>query len=349
MPLISFYEVSVPDGLESFTVDEIRHRLGHEVHFLTPGVRVRPGLLQFTYGGKAVNLLQLKTALSPFVVLRFPVPRPKALLGHQHLQVLLEQIRTIMRHSPTGTYRSIYLAAAGSDSAVMQRFIQEVATELGLQVNPNEGDLLLRVRRPLDGSEGWEVLIRMAHRPLSVRPWRVCDLAGALNAAVAQVMVILTRPNREDVFLNLACGSGTLLAERAAAGPFRLALGCDFDPHALDCARANLTAAHTRIPVFDWDVTRLPLGSKTVNVLCADLPFGHDVGSHDDNLILYPRLLREAGRVATADGRAVFLTHELRLMESILERSADWELDTEIPLTINGLHPHIYSLKIRPA
>jgi tRNA (guanine6-N2)-methyltransferase len=232
MPLTSFFEVAVPEGLETFAVQEITHRLGHEVQFLSVGARQRPGLLQFTYGGKAVNLLQLKTVLSPFHVLRFPVPRPKALLGHQNFQALLEQIRIIMRHTPAGTYRTVYLAAAGSDSAVMQRFAQDVATQLDLRVDPHEGDLLLRVRRPLDGSEGWEVLIRMAPRPLSVRAWRVCDLPGALNAAVAQVMVLLTRPRREDTFANLACGSGTLLVERAGAGPFRLAFGCDIDPHA---------------------------------------------------------------------------------------------------------------------
>ena len=168
MPLTAFYEVSIPEGLEPFTVQEIYHRLGHEVQFLSTGTRQRPGLLQFTYGGKAVNLLQLKTVLSPFQVLRFAVPRPKALMGHQNLQILLEQIRTVLRHSPVGTYRTIYLAAAGSESAVMQRFAQEVATQLSLRVDPHEGDLLLRVRRPLDGSEGWEVLIRMAPRPLSV-------------------------------------------------------------------------------------------------------------------------------------------------------------------------------------
>jgi 23S rRNA G2445 N2-methylase RlmL len=265
-------------------------------------------------------------------------------MGHQNLQLLLEQIRIVLRHSQAGTYRTVYLAAAGSESSVMQRFAQEVATQLGLRVDQHEGDLLLRVRRPLDGSEGWEVLIRLAPRPLSVRPWRVCDLPGALNAAVAQVMILMTRPRRDDVFLNLACGSGTLLIERASAGPASLSIGCDIDPHALECARANLAAGRVKSPVFDWNITRLPLANGSVNVLCSDLPFGHDVGSHDENLLLYPRMLKEAARVAAPGGRAVFLSHELRLMESILSRSSEWELVERIELTINGLHPHIYSL-----
>lgn len=343
MPLLSFYEVAVIEGLEPFTVDEIRHRFGHEVQFLT-GPRDRPGMLQFTYGGKAVNLLNLKTVLSLFLVLRFPVPRPKALLGHQNMQLLLEQIRTVIRHSPSGTYRSLYLAAAGSDSAVMQRLAQDTAAALGLQVNNHEGDLLLRVRRPKGGGEGWEVLIRMAPRPLSVRPWRVCDLPGALNAAAAHVMIMLTRPQREDRFLNLACGSGTLLAERSSAGQVTLAFGCDIDRQALSCARANLAAARAKIKVYPWDAARLPLQDGSMNVLCSDLPFGHDVGSHDENLILYPHILREAARVCAPGGRAVFLSHELRLMSSILERSVEWALKAETPLTLNGLHPHIYSL-----
>lgn len=344
MPLTSFYEVSVPEGLESFTIQEIRHRLGHEVQFLSGGSHPRPGILQFTYGGKALNLLQLKTVFSPFYVFRLPIPRPKALLGHQNMQLLLEQMRTIMRHSPAGTYRTVYLAAAGSESSVMQRFAQDVATQLGLRVDPREGDLLLRVRRPLDGSEGWEVLIRMAPRPLSVRPWRVCDLPGALNAAVAQVMILMTKPKREDVFFNLACGSGTLLIERATAGPAQLAFGCDIDAYALQCAQENLTAARVKSPVYRWDGTCLPLANRSITVLCSDLPFGHDVGSHDENLLLYPRFLKEAARVVAVGGRAVLLSHELRLMESIFSRSTDWDVAEKVAVTINGLHPHIYSL-----
>ena len=144
--------------------------------------------------------------------------------------------------------------------------------------------------------------------------------------------------------MNLACGSGTLLAERAGAGPFRLAFGCDIDLQALRCAQANLAAARVKVPVFAWDATRLPLAAGCIDVICADLPFGHDVGSHDENFILYPRILKEAARITKADARLVLLSHELRLMESILSRSGEWVVAEKIPITINGLHPHIYSL-----
>jgi tRNA (guanine6-N2)-methyltransferase len=98
------------------------------------------------------------------------------------------------------------------------------------------------------------------------------------------------------------------------------------------------------VPVFSWDTTRLPLAAGSVDVICSDLPFGHDVGSHDENLILYPRMLKEAARIAAPGARVVLLSHELRLMESILSRSGEWEVAEKISLTINGLHPHLYSL-----
>ena len=90
--------------------------------------------------------------------------------------------------------------------------------------------------------------MRLSPRPLTARAWRVCNLPGALNAVVAHAMVALSAPNPADRYLNLACGSGTLLVERLALGPARLAVGCDNAAGPLDCARANLRAAGLRAP-----------------------------------------------------------------------------------------------------
>ncbi len=113
---------------------------------------------------------------------------------------------------------------------MLVRWREMLAAETGLTDVADEGDLLIRLRRPLDGAEGWDVLIRLSPRPLSVRPWRACNLPGALNATVAHVMAGLTLPDSDDVVLNIACGSATLLIERLIEGPARIAMGCDTDP-----------------------------------------------------------------------------------------------------------------------
>jgi len=345
-----FYEINVPEGLEAAAWEEISGKYGERAKLLRP-LEADSGVVQFTYGDNPRNLLRLKMALSLFTGQRFAVPRPRALLGHENFQNLLQQVEQVMKLAHqglpvAGAYRSLYLAAAGSDTSVMQRLAEELAKHFNLSVAHSEGDLLVRVRRPVDGSEGWEVLVRMTPRPLSVRRWRVCDYAGALNAVVAHALARFTRPQAEDVFLNIACGSGSILIERAAIQTAKMLIGCDLDPEALRCARENIRAAHyeDRIQVFPWDARRLPLADASVDVVCADLPFGHDVGSHEANLILYPQILKEAARVARPGARAALLTHEVRLMETVLNVSTEWELQEIVPITISGLHPRIYLL-----
>ena len=132
-------------------------------------------------------------------------------------------------------------------------------------------------------------------------------------------MVALSAPESGDRYLNLACGSGTLLVERLALGPARLAVGCDMATAPLDCARANLRAAGLPgAALLQADVGRLPFADASFDALTADLPFGRLVGSHSDNLALYPRLLAEATRVAAPGARLLLITHEAQLMESAL-------------------------------
>lgn len=340
------FEVQVPEGLEAIAFGELRSRLGGQEKLLHP-LGMFPGVLQFAYTGKLAMLLHLKCALSLFSLQRFAVPRPRALLGHQNFQAILQQITEIVKLAPRGAYRTLHLAAAGSDSSVMARFAGTIAAQFGLEAAQGEGDLLVRVRPPLDGGAGWEVLVRMTPRPLSMRKWRVCDYEGALNAAVAHAMALLARPAAEDIFLNLACGSGTLLVERAAAAPAKRLMGCDVDENALHCARENIAASEhaARIKVYPWDARALPLAGGCIDVVCADLPFGLDVGSHQENVSLYPDILKEAARVTRPGGRAVLLTHEIRLMMAQVEASAEWAVEDIIPLAITGLHPRIFRLK----
>ncbi len=343
-----FFEASVIEGLESIAQQELHHRFGSQAHLLR-SPEAGSGVLQFTYGGSPRNLLQLKTVVSLFWARTFAVPRPRALMGHQNFQLLLVQIDQVRKLSPKNAYRTVYLAAAGSESSVMQRLVEEIARETGLAVSYEEGDLLIRLRRPLDGSDGWDALVRMTPRPLSVRSWRVCDYKGALNAAAAHGLALLTQPRPEDVFLNIACGSGSILIERANIMPVRLAIGCDTSPEALDCARANVAASGkaARIRLAPWDARSLPLADGSVDVICSDLPFGHYIGTHQENVDLYPQILNEAARVAGPDARCVLLTHEVRLMTNLLENSADWSVQDVLTLTLNGLHPRVFIIKRR--
>lgn len=292
-------------------------------------------------------LLTLNTAIAVYLVRTYPVPRPKGLLGHQFFTQLLQQIQSVRVLHPPQTFRTLYLSAAGSHSSVMQRIQNELAAHTGLQIASHEGDLLLRLR-PAPNGEGWQSLVRLTPRPLITRFWRVCNFEGALNAAIARSMIELTQPAPRDIFLNLACGSGSLLIERLLTAPARRALGIDLNSAALACARENLRAAGKRVNVarlLRADATQIPLPAGSITALAADFPFGHLVGSHAQNVQLYPALLREAGRVAQPGARFALITHEVRLTENLLHAHPQWEVQGMWRVTQGGLHPRIFLLR----
>jgi tRNA (guanine6-N2)-methyltransferase len=344
-------EVEVIPGLEMIAADELQQRFRSRVT-VEPGLK--EGLLPILFDGDLEALLDLDTVLAVYGQRWFPIPRPKALLGHAELTTLLSMIEIVRELHPSGAFRTFRISAAGEDSSVMVRLREVIAAETGLEYVPDEGDLLIRLRRPLDGSEGWDVLIRLSPRPLSARAWRVCNMAGALNASVAQAMVRLTRPHPDDAVLNVGCGSATLLIERLMNRPARLAIGCDADPAALQCAGENVRASGVGpVHLYDWDAGDLPMPDASVDAVLTDLPFGQLVGSHERNMVLYPRVLREAARVTIGGGLFAAITQDMRLWEGLVaDAAADWRLAEVLPIKLpfgsGHLHPRIYLLRRRP-
>lgn len=360
-------EADVIAGLESLAHQEVVALGARSVRMTQPGV--------IRFSAPALRpLLGLRTVLSVYLLRRYEVPRPKALLGDQHLRALFSQIDAVLSLMPRSAYCTFMLGAAGARSAVMTRLKSAIAQHTGLREVSEEGDLLIRVRPAFDftpesrlptptgsrdsgvGSQrasAWDVLVRLSPKPLATRDWRVCNIAGSLQATVAHAMALLTRPAPDDVYLNLGCGSGTLLIERAMAGPARRLIGCDTDRQALACAQENIAAylegvkgGHRAFELHDWDMRCLPLSDASVDAITADLPFGHRVGSHDDNLALYPALLREAARVAKPGARCVLITVEVRLMEHALAHmSSLWQRDSTFRVNLGGLRPAIFGLR----
>lgn len=336
------FELVVPEGLEALARDELRG-LGREARIQPESA---PGVIRIGYTGDVRRLLALRSVTSAAIVQRFAVPRPKALLGDAHFRAVLTLINKVLRLHPPGAFRSLYLSAAGADSTVLTRLKYDLAQALKLELGQDDGDLLLRLRRSTD-ADTWELLVRIAPRPLATRAWRVCNLEGALNGPTAHAMALLSAPTAHDVVLNIACGSGTLLIERLLLGPTRRAIGCDTNPPALTCAQANVAAAGLsgRCELTDWDARTLPLPDASVSVILADLPFGHLVGSHAENLALYPALLAEATRVARSDARCVLISHELRLMEQLLAQQNAWRIVQRLRVDVGGLKPQIIVLQ----
>lgn len=336
------YEAEVIDGLQDIARTELEALIGIQGRIVGHN---REWEILFKYKGHAQEMLRLRTVIAVYSVQNFEVPRPKALLGHQNFQRLLAQIQQVRDLHPPGHFQTLALGAAGSTSSVMQRIQREIAQHTGLHIAEDEGDLLLRLR-PDRKQKSWQSLVRLSPRPLSSRPWRVQNLEGALNASAAQAMVHLTRPAPDDTFLNIACGSGTILIERAANQDAKQLVGSDISVEHLELAAENIRASHsTGIRLLQCDARALPLEENSVDALCADLPFGQRMGSHQENVALYPAILQEAARVARSGARFVVLTHEVRLMERLVAQQPPWHVQRVQKIDLRGLHPRMFVLE----
>ncbi len=337
------YEAEVLPGLKPFALEELHRQFG-------AAICVEPTedeeSIRFGYRGDMRSLLGLRTVVAVYQVEHFSIPRPRALLGHAHFARLMRCVEAVRRLHPAAAFRTFRVSAAGAGSAVFRRLRTEISTHTGLADDPEAGNLLLRVRPAAHG--GWEVLIRLSPRPLSARAWRVCDMPGALNATIAAAMVEWTHPAPDDRFLNLMCGSGTLLIERLLRGPAALAVGCDIDQAALACAEENLIAARlsTAVQLLQMDATHLDFPERSFTALAVDLPWGQLVGSREEVEDLYPAVLTEAARVAMPGAPFVLITHAVRLFERLLPRVSHlWQVEGSRKVFQGGQHPRIYLLR----
>ncbi len=338
-----FFEAEVIEGLETIACEEIEQRISsaiiHHPHH-------KKGLVQFQYNGDIQKLKGLKSCIAIFRILHFPIPRPKALLGHQHFTTLIHHINGICKVE-SNAYHTFAISAAGSESSVMKRIQDEIAAVTGLHYATDSGDLLIRLRRPIDQRGGWEVLLRLTPRPLSVHDYRVVDYPGAVNATVAYAMAKLLHPYPGQTMLNIACGSGTILIEYSQLAPIATIIGCDIDQQPLSIAADNIRAGglNNRIQLLHADAQALPLPNQSIDVICADLPFGQLISTHADNQVLYPAVLTEAARVACRDARFIILSHEIKLMERLLKNNAYWKQEDILPINLRGLHPRLFILR----
>jgi len=130
---------------------------------------------------------------------------------------------------------------------------------------------------------------------------------AALSPTVAAALVRLARPSAEDRWLDPCCGGGTILLERAQMGPYRLLLGGDASPAALEVARANFGLRHQPWSLRVWDARALPLPDGSVDRVASNLPFGVQSPAAGGVGPFTAACLGEAARVLRPGGRAVLL------------------------------------------
>lgn len=308
---------SAPPGdlLRARTVEDVFVLVADDTH-VSPG---RNGLTQIRRA--IADSALLETAVSSAIAVR---PRRKGKVS----------FRVIARKAGTHSYRRVDMQAA-VERALAGRF---PAWRLV------EDDAWLEVWVSLV-SERFLAGIRLSDHSMRQRDYRAVSLPAALKPTIAAAMVQLTHPEPDDVFLDPMCGSGTILIERALAGRYRLLLGGDRDPVAVEATLENIGPRYKPIEIRQWDARNLPLDTASVSALAANLPFGKQIGSPEENQSLYPALLEEWTRVVRPGGRLALLTSERALLRRGLKRQEGLIADGEVPVLVRGVPSAIFTVR----
>jgi tRNA (guanine6-N2)-methyltransferase len=325
-------ECDVPEGVEAVAADEVRERISGASR-----IGLADGKVSFELGSSELGSVRgLRTVAGAWVVEGYEGRRPTVLLSDRRL---VERVRHVARLS--GPIETFTLSAPGLGSPAMRDVRRALAHGTCLREAPD--GLLIRMRRRRGG---WDVLIALTSRPLAQRTWRVARTSGSMNGPLAAAMVRLTRPGPDDRFLNVACGAGTIAIERRLHGPATRVVGVDVAPEAVGAAARNARSAGEPVAFAVADGRQLPFPRDSFDVVCADLPWGYEVGSHERNVTDYAALLAEAGRVCRRRARACILTAETRLMQRVLGSLAGlWRLDRLLRVEQGGARPGLYVLR----
>lgn len=304
--------------------------------------------IAFEFSGRPSRLLRLRTAVAVFKLLYFKVPHPLNVIQGPNLNRLIGAIQAIREGARRDDLRfeSFRVSAAGSQSSAFREIKGVISNRTGLVNDEDTGEMSIRFRRSRLAGFGWDVLIRLTPRPLSARAWRVENMPGALNATIAAAMVLSTAPKPKDTFLNLMCGSGTILAERAAMCGAQRLIGVDNSSKAIEKARKNLEYLATPPKILHEGIDELSLPDQSVDVICADLPWGRLIGKRDELHEVYRAALQQASRVCVTGGRYAVLTQEIQLFEDLLKSFAkDWRIEASFRVKQSDYKPKLYLLK----
>jgi 23S rRNA G2445 N2-methylase RlmL len=349
------YAASVLPGLEEIAGEEIEARLAH-----SRILKTQRGWVLFHYPGHAADLLRLRTTEDVFVVLfrtgELPSRRKEALplltrmaRNSHHWHQAMASFGQVGRGKVKRVTFRVVAQMSGRHGFRRQEARDAVLS--GVQARwtgwkPVADDAHLEVWISLVGS--WALIaIRLSKRSMRHRTYKQEHRPAALRPTLAAAMVALTQPRPSDRVCDPMCGTGTLLAERKLVGPCRALLGGDIAPDALVAAAANLSRTGIEGGEYTlqlWDARQLPLRACWLDVIVCNLPFGEQIGSHEDNPALYDLFFRQVNRVLRPGGRAVLLTSEKELVRELLPRYPHLRREREVLVGVLGQAARIYVL-----
>lgn len=345
--LQSYYALTIP-GVETLAFSEIRtHATDAEL------VKFSRGMVQFRSTITPDALLHLRTVEDVFVTVVHITG-----IGHggNALRVFHSATLKADANAALGAWRRATKAGPAKTWRVVSQMqgthnfrrvdAGQAVSDALKQILPRgmryvEDDANLEFWLWISGGSEALVGVRLSDATMRHRTYKHEHLPASLRPTVAAAMGLLARPTANDIVLDPLCGAGTIIIERALLAPYQRVIGGDIHALAVEMAERNARAARVRAEWQTWDARSLPLESESVTRIITNLPFGKQIGSHEQNISLYKDLAKEFGRVLTKDGLIVTLTSEDRMWETNL-RTAGWRVTKKVVISVLGQPASIF-------
>jgi tRNA (guanine6-N2)-methyltransferase len=351
---LTFYAHTLP-GLEEIAWLEIRQQLPSASFGEKLFAKDQHGIFTFTYDGPFKPLFRLRTVEDLFIQL---LSLPKLSRGYRDLEQITAQVtkgeavgRAVngylryRQFSGPPTYQLI-CRKFGKHQYNTRRLAQAVADGLSRRYptwSAVPEAAMVDVWANLLGSH---LLLGVRLRDKERRYKRPQPaIEGGLHPSVAAAMILLTEPQRDELFVDPLGGDFGLLRERRnQLGATAVILGGDPDRERLTLVYQGLyRRKRGQAPLLaQWSGEKWPLATAVVDKVATVLPARVGNGSERALARFYTGFAAELQRVLRPGGRAVLYTEAYDLLRDSLRPYHGLELATGYSLAAGKQWGRIY-------
>lgn len=176
--------------------------------------------------------------------------------------------------------------------------------------------------------------------------YRLKTLPASIHPVTAACIMRYIFPylKRNADVLDPFCGSGTILFERSKIKGYASLTGTDNKKYAVVSAKQNETAAKTGAKFILTDILAYK-PEKRYDEIISNMPFGHRVGSHEDNTQLYLGFVKALHGLLRPKGTAFLFTNDKKLLKDLINQNGQFSIRDETVFNSGNLHPSLFIIE----
>ncbi len=258
----------------------------------------------------------LRSVLRAYIIAQNPRYTPRYISKHKSI---LDSLVAMVVEGKKGEFKTFKIMCAGSDSPEVRSIAKYIQRTYRL-TEKKEADAKIYI---IKSNKIWEVGVQITPRPLSLRDYKVRNMSGAMDPTIAYAVNSLCKLENADSYLNVFCGSATLLIEAGQCYQnLKQLIGFDNNKKHISLAIQNIKKAGLikRIELKEKDIFDNPDLGK-FDIITSDLPFGMSISKNEDLEILYQCFVGYCQETLNYGGRLVVYTSEHEIFKRIISES----------------------------